>query len=249
MKRFLILTQSLTLAYMREPMVVFWNLVFPLFLLVIYRFVFGEMDVGGDDFMQWVVPGVVVLNVLSFGILGSTSFILQMRTAGVLRRLQATPTPTATLFGAFMTVNVLMCLAQTAAVIVFAAAVFGWTTSLHGLLLSLPMILLSVVVAVALGQCISSLSPRFSVALAVGQLIYFVQMFIAGLVIPMEMMPGWLQEVARLLPAYAIGDLVRSPLLDGGLSAEAMRNAALAVAYGLMAGFIATRFFRWESRA
>ncbi|MFC1466711.1 MAG: ABC transporter permease [Candidatus Brachytrichaceae bacterium NZ_4S206] len=249
MKRFLILTQSLALAYVREPMVVFWNLVFPLFLLVIYRFVFGEMNVGGNDFMQWVVPGVVVLNVLSFGILGSASFMLQMRTAGVLRRLQATPTPTAILFGAFMAVNVLMCLAQTAAVIVFAAVVFGWTTSLHGLLLSLPMILLSVVVAVALGQCISSLSPRFSIALAVGQLIYFVQMFIAGLVIPMEMMPGWLQEVARLLPAYAIGDLVRSPLLDGGLSAEAMRNAALAVAYGLMAGFIATRFFRWESRA
>lgn len=249
MKRFFILTQSLALAYLREPMVVFWNLIFPLFLLVIYRFVFGEMDVGGDDFMQWVVPGVVVLNVLSFGILGSASFMLQMRTAGVLRRLQATPTPTAALFGAFMTVNALMCLAQTAAVMAFAAMVFGWTTSLNGLLLSLPMILLAVIVSVALGQSISSLSPRFSIALAVGQLIYFAQMFITGLVIPIEMMPSWLQEVARWLPAYVIGDLVRAPLLDGGLSGEAMRNTALATAYGLLAGFIATRFFRWESRA
>ena len=209
MKRFFILCKSLALAYVREPMVVFWNLIFPVFLLVIYRFVFGNTNVGGDNFIQWVVPGVVVLNVLSFGMLGSSAFMLQMREAGVLRRLQATPAPTSALFGAFMSVNVLMCLAQTALVIVFAAAAFGWATSLKGLLLSTPMILIAVIVAVAVGQCISSLSPRLSIAMAVGQLLYFVQMFVAGLVIPMDMMPDWLQKAGRLLPAYAIGELVR----------------------------------------
>lgn len=151
MKRFFILSKALTLSYAREPMVVFWNLVFPVFLLVIYRFVFGEMAVNGAAFMQWVVPGVVVLNILSFGMLGGSAFMTGMRTTGVLWRLKATPTPAVYLFGAFMVVNVLTCLAQTALVLGFAAVAFGWSVSFDGLILSLPMILLTVVASVALG--------------------------------------------------------------------------------------------------
>lgn len=246
MKRFVILSKALTLSYAREPMVVFWNLVFPVFLLVIYRFVFGETAVDGATFMQWVVPGVVVLNILSFGMLGGSTFMTGMRTTGVLWRLKATPTPAAYLVGAFMVVNVLMCLAQTALVLGFAAVAFGWSVSSNGLILSLPMILLTVVASVALGQCISSLSPNQNVTIAVGQLLYFVQMFLAGLVIPMENMPEWLQQAARFLPAYAIGDLVRAPLIAGDLGADVARNLALTIGYTLAAGILAARFFRWQ---
>lgn len=248
MKRFFILSKALTLSYAREPMVVFWNLVFPVFLLVIYRFVFGEMAVDGAAFMQWAVPGVVVLNILSFGMLGGSTFMTGMRTTGVLWRLKATPTPASQFVGAFMVVNVLMCLAQTALVLGFAAVAFGWSVSFDGLILSLPMILLTVVASVALGQCISSLSPNQNVTLAVGQLLYFVQLFLAGLVIPMENMPEWLQQAARFLPAYAIGDLVRAPLINGDLGTDAARNLALSVGYTLAAGLLAARFFRWQTR-
>lgn len=247
MKRFFILSKALTFSYAREPMVVFWNLVFPAFLLVIYRFVFGETAVDGAAFMQWVVPGVVVLNILSFGMLGGSTFMTGMRTTGVLWRLKATPTPASQFVSAFMVVNVLMCLAQTALVLGFAAVAFGWSVSFDGLILSLPMILLAVVASVALGQCISSLSPNQNVTLAVGQLLYFVQLFLAGLVIPMENMPEWLQQAVRFLPAYAIGDLVRAPLINGDLGADVVRNLALSVGYTLAAGLLAARFFRWQT--
>ncbi len=248
MKRFFILSKALTLSYAREPMVVFWNLVFPAFLLGIYRFVFGETAVDGAAFMQWVVPGVVVLNILSFGMLGGSAFMTGMRATGVLWRLKATPTPASHFVGAFMVVNVVMCLAQTALVLGFAAVAFGWSISFDGLILSLPMILLTIVASVALGQCISSLSPNQNVTLAVGQLLYFVQLFLAGLVIPMENMPEWLQQTARFLPAYAIGDLVRAPLINGDLGADAARNLALSAGYTLAAGLLAARFFRWQAR-
>ncbi len=246
MKRFMILSKALTLSYAREPMAVFWNLVFPVFLLIIYRFVFGEMAVDGATFMQWVVPGVVVLNILSFGLLGGSAFMTSMRTTGVLWRLKATPTPAVHLFGAFMVVNVLMGLAQTALVLGFAAVAFGWRVSFDGLILSLPMITLAVIVSVALGQCVSSLSPNQNVTIAVGQVLYFVQLFIAGLVIPVTEMVEWLQTIARLLPAYAIGELVRAPLINGDLGTDVARNLALAIGYALATGILAARFFRWQ---
>jgi ABC-2 type transport system permease protein len=249
MKRFWILTRSLFLSYTREPQTLFWNLVFPAMLLVIYRLIFGSGNVGGVDYMTWVVPGVIVLNIMSFGMIGSSAFMTQMREKGVLRRLQATPTPPATLFSAYVAVNLVVGLMQAAVVMVFSLVVFGWATTPAGFLLSLPMIVIAVVVSVALGQCISSLAPKQGAALAIGQLIYFPQMFIAGLVLPFEMLPAWLQGAARWLPAYPIGDLVRAPLVAGHLSDDLLRNVLLAAAYTLLAGVLATRFFRWETKA
>jgi len=65
MKRFSILTQSL-FSYLRDGQVLFWNFAFPVFLLIIYYVVFGETNVGGYDYMTWVTPGVVALNILSY---------------------------------------------------------------------------------------------------------------------------------------------------------------------------------------
>lgn len=248
MKRFWILSRSLFLSYAREPQTLFWNLVFPVFLLVIYRVVFSSGVINDADYMTWVVPGVVVLNILSFGMIGGSAFMTQMRESVVLRRLQATPTPPAMLFSAYVVVNLVACLMQTALVMAFARVAFQWTTTLTGLLISLPMILIAVIVSVALGQCISSLAPKQNTALVVGQLFYFLQMFVAGLVLPFEMLPEWLQNPARLLPAYAVGELVRTPLMDGHLSNDLLRNVLLVVTYTVIAGLLATRFFRWEAK-
>jgi len=91
MKRFLVLTKAMTLMHLRNRSTLFWNLAFPVFLLVIYSQIFGAMDVGGTDFMTWVVPGVVVFNILAFGLLSSGTLMVNMRENGVLRRLQASP--------------------------------------------------------------------------------------------------------------------------------------------------------------
>jgi len=249
MKRSITLAKSLLLSYLRDPMTLFWNLVLPLFLLVIYRFVFGGSQVDGVNYMTWVVPGVVVLNILSFGMIGSSSFMSHMRENGVLRRLQATPVPPIQLFCAYVAVNMIVCLLQIAVLLLFAVLVFQWALSLTGLLLSLPMIFVAVLTSVALGQCISSLSPKQSIALAIGQMLYFTQMFFCGLVIPFHILPGWLQEFAKLLPAYAIVDLVRAPLMSGVLSLDIVRSLGTLAIYTVVAGFVATRFFKWQSQA
>jgi ABC-2 type transport system permease protein len=248
MKRFWILTKSLFLSYVREPQTFFWNLAFPVFLLVIYRLVFGGGTVDGVDYMTWVVPGVVVLNILSFGMIGSSAFMAQMREKGVLRRLQATPIPPHDLFIAYVIVNLIVCLMQTAVVMGFSLVVFQWHTTPAGLLMSLPMIVIAVIAGLAMGQCISSLAPKPGAAMAIGQLFYFPQMFIAGLVLPFEMLPAWLQGVAQWLPAYPIADIVRTPLVAGQLSEDLLRNLILIAAYTFIAGLLATRFFRWEEK-
>lgn len=249
MKRFLVLTKAMTLTHLRNRSTLFWNLAFPVFLLVIYSQIFGAMDVGGTGFMTWVVPGVVVFNILAFGLLSSGTLMVNMREKGVLRRLQASPIPAGQLVGSYLLVNVLIAVLQSTIIVVFAALVFRTPLTLTGTLWALPMIVLGILTFVAMGQVISGVATTAGVAVAVGQILNFSQMFITDMIMPMDFMPEWIQKVAPYLPAYATVQLVRHPLVDGSLSPDLWSNLLVMAAYTAVAGLVAARLFRWAPKA
>jgi ABC-2 type transport system permease protein len=249
MKRFLVLTKAMTFMHIRNRSTLFWNLAFPVFLLIIYSQIFGAMDVGGTDFMTWVVPGVVVLNVLTFGLLSSGTLMVNMREKGILRRLQASPVPAGQLVGSYLLVNVLIALLQSAIILFFAALVFRIPLTLLSALRAFPMIVLGILAFVAQGQVISGVAATAGVAVAVGQILNFTQMFITDMIMPMDFMPEWIQKVAPYLPAYATVQLVRPPLVDGHLSPDLWPNLLVMVAYTIVAGIVAARLFRWAPKA
>ncbi len=249
MKRFLVLTKAMTLMHLRNRSTLFWNLAFPVFLLVIYSQIFGAMDVGGTEFMTWVVPGVVVFNILAFGLLSSGTLMVNMREKGVLRRLQASPIPAGQLVGSYLLVNVLIALLQSTIILVFSALVFRTPLTLGGATRAFPMIIFGILAFVALGQVISGVATTAGVAVALGQILNFSQMFITDMIMPMELMPAWIQKVAPYLPAYATIQLVRPPLVDGTVSPDLWPNLLVVAVYTLVGGIVAARLFRWAARA
>jgi ABC-2 type transport system permease protein len=249
MKRFLILTKAMTLMHLRNRSTLFWNLAFPIFLLVIYSQIFGSTDVAGTGFMTWVVPGLVVFNILTFGLLSSGTMMVNMRERGVLRRLQASPIPAGQLVGSYLLVNVLIALLQTMIILSFAALVFRTPLTLTGILWAFPMIVLGILTFVALGQVISGMAATVGVAVAIGQILNFSQMFITDMIMPTSFMPEWIQKIAPYLPAYAMVRLVRPALVDGSLSPDLWRNLLVMAGYTVVAGLIAARLFRWAAKA
>ena len=105
MKRFLILTKAMTLMHLRNGYVLFWNFAFPILLMVIYGAIMSQ-------YMDYMTPGVIVLNALSFGLVSSSTMMLEMREKGVLRRLQATPLPAVQLIGSYLLVNIVIGILQ-----------------------------------------------------------------------------------------------------------------------------------------
>ncbi|MGQ0602548.1 MAG: ABC transporter permease [Anaerolineales bacterium] len=247
MYRFLMLTKAMFLVHFRDRALLFWNFAFPVFLLFIYGAIFG-----GDDltaFMTWMMPGVLTGNLMSFGLIGSSSTMSEMRAKGVLRRIQASPVPAAILIGAYVLANMALALATAAIVMVVGVVVYGVTLSPVNLLLSLPMLIFTVLAAVALGQVISGIAPRAGAATAIGQLLYFGQMFITDLFMPIEMMPGWVQTVGPWLPGYAMAQLVRTALADGTLATDWPRHVLMLAVYTGVSLVLAARLFKWEAKA
>jgi ABC-2 type transport system permease protein len=243
------LTKALFLMHLRNRATLFWNMLFPLFILVIYRLVFSDTEFVPDDFMSWVLPGVLVFNLLAFGLIGSSSVMVQMREKGVLRRIQASPVPPRQLMSSYLTVNILIALMQSALIVVFSIIFFQVPITLLTAALAFPMVVAGILACVAMGGVISGLAPTAGVALAIGQILNFSQMFIADLVMPLQIMPDWIQKVAPFLPAYAVVQLVRSPLIEGVYSPSVGSNLLVVAAYTLVCTLLAIRFFRWEPKA
>ena len=248
MPRFWILTKAMFLVHVRNRITLFWNMLFPVFLLVVYGLFFSSSEVEGIDYMNWVLPGVIALNILAFGLMSSSSMLVNMRETGVLRRLQATPVPALHLVSAYGLVNVAIAALQSAAIILSAALFFDFTPTAAGLLRAAPMIILAIFASVALGQIVSGVAPKAGVALALGQILYFSQMFLSDMVLPIDQLPGWLQRLAGYLPGYAITQLVRSPLLSGEWSAALGPQFLLVAGYTVAGGVLAALFFRWAPR-
>lgn len=252
MHRFIAFTKALALIHLRNRMILFWNLLFPLLMLVLYGTVFSGEAFGNDpafNYINWVLPGVLVFNALAFGLITSSSMMLTMRELGVLRRLQATPMPAGQLVGAYFLVNVTIVLLQSLLIIAAAVVLFDATITAVGLLLALPMVLVGILTFVAMGQVVSGLAPTAGVAVMGGQLLYFALLFVTDMILPLAMLPEWLQKVAVYLPSYAVVQLVRPPLMDSVAPADLGLHLAVAAVYAVVAGLVAARLFRWSPRA
>lgn len=242
MKRFLILTKAMTLMHLRNGYVLFWNFAFPVLLMVIYGAVMGQ-------YMDYMTPGVIVLNALSFGLVSSSTMMLEMREKSVLRRLQATPLPAGQLIGSYLLVNVIIGVLQSTLIILAGVLLYDVPVSGTSLLLAYPMILAGLLAFMALGGIISGMTAKAGAATAVGMTIYFLLMFISDMVFPLDMLPEWLRNVVAYLPAYPVVQLVRSALLEATLDPNWLTHLFLLAVYGIGATFIAARLFRWEPKA
>jgi ABC-2 type transport system permease protein len=223
-------------------------------MLVLYGTVFSGSSFiqapgsGGANYINWVLPGVLVFNALAFGLITSSSLMMTMRENGVLRRLQATPMPAGQIVGAYLLVNVVIVMLQSLLIIAVAVLLFDATVTLSGLLLAIPMTLVGVITFVALGQVISGVAQSAGVATMIGQLAYFALLFVTDMIMPLAVLPDWIQPVAVYLPSYAVVQLVRPPLMTGALGENVGLHLAIAAAFTVVAAFIAARLFRWAPR-
>jgi ABC-2 type transport system permease protein len=242
MKRFLILTKAIFLMHLRNGFVLFWNFAFPVLLMLIYGVVMSQ-------YMDYMTPGVIVLNALSFGLVGSSNMMLEMREKSVLRRLQASPLPAGQLIGSYLLVNLLIGILQSTLIIIAGVLLYKVPVSALSLALAYPMILAGLLAFMALGGIISGVAAKAGTATAVGMTIYSSLMFISDMVFPLDMLPNWLRNVVPYLPAYPVVQLVRSALLEATLDPKWLSHLFLLAVYGIGATFIAAKLFRWEPKA
>ena len=158
--------------------------------------------------------------------------VLRERTQGTLDRLMASPIGRGDLIGGYAIAYTLVALAQTAATM----AVGLWLLDLPnagGLWLSFLLVVLQAVLGVALGLFLSAFARNEFQAVQFLPAVVLPQFLLAGLLVPLERLPGWLEGVARAMPlTYAFEALDR--IMRRGLGLE---DARVALDVAVVAGF------------
>ncbi|MGB5560534.1 MAG: ABC transporter permease [Paracoccaceae bacterium] len=229
----------------RAPIALFWNLAFPLLILVGLMLIFG-----GDQTAQQqrVLGGVLTINLIAAAFFGISLHMVSLREAGLYRRYHATPISSLSVVAAHSitaSVNVLGSL-----ILQLIVARFGFGVAVEGSILTLVAVLLLAAFAfIPLGLIVGSIGRDMRIAPALSNLLFFPMAFLSGAAIPLSVMPEALQRIATLLPATYVVDLFRGAIQDRLDLWSAILPASILVATGLIAFACNTLLFRWESSA
>jgi ABC-2 type transport system permease protein len=233
--------------FSREPMAVFWGLVFPGLLLVVLGlfypgFLDASADFGGERAIDLYAPIVIGMGLATLGVASLPVYLATYRQQGGLRRLWTTPAHPGLLLTAVLVVHLVTAAAAAALAIGVGVVVFDvpFPQSPVGLLVAF---IFAAIALFALGLLIGAIARTASSAQGIGLLVYFPLLFLAGVYFPREVMPDGLRQVSDLSPAGAAVQALRDTWDGAWPSASSL--AVMAV-FAIGAAFAATRLFRWE---
>jgi ABC-2 type transport system permease protein len=230
----------------RQPFPIIGSIALPVILMII----FGEIPVsqktvaalGGVNLFATYLPVIMALGLTMLTLLGLPGPLVSYREIGVLRRLSTTPVPPSWLLAAQVVVQLGAALAGLLIVNVASVTAFGAAVpkSVTGLALSC---LLAIAGLFALGLLVAAVAPTSGSVNAIGRLALVPLMFFAGLWLPRALMPAVLQDISDYSPLGAAVEAIQDSMQAGFPPA---RPLLVLVAYAVVFGFAARRFFRWE---
>ena len=232
--------------YLRNIVAIFFTLVFPLLMLVLFGGIYGNQPVeifGGFGSADITVPGYIATMII-----GTTAFmslpmdLATQRQLGVLRRMRATPLHPGMVLASKLISNLIISLAGMALLVGAGRLIFhtylpeNWPAVLLG-------ILLISVSLYALGLAMASLVRSANAARAISFAVFFPMMFLSGGTLPGQFLPDAMRLVGKALPlTYSVN------LLHDLWFGQGWDLTAVGVLIGFMAAgiILSVRFFKWE---
>jgi ABC-2 type transport system permease protein len=198
------------------------------------------VDTGYRDPLDFLVPGVLALAVMSTAMVSlgiATGF---ERRYGVLKRLGSTPLGRSGLLTA-KTLTVVTVEVFQAAVILIAALLLGWSPA-GGIPAAVLVMIVGTIAFSGLGLLMAG-TLRAEATLAVANGGYLLLLVLGGMAYPLSKLPLALQDVARVLPAAALAECLRGALTGTGIPGARL---SILIGWAVVAPLLAARSFRWE---
>ncbi len=216
---------------LRMPAYALPTLAFPAVFYVLFAVVFGSNPIGGTSTAAYMIGTYG-----AFGVMGAALFafgvgIAVERGQGWMLLKRAMPAPA----GAWMAGKIAMAILF-ATLIVALLSILAVTIGHVRLALPVWLAVAAILIAGALpfsafGLALGYLAGPNS-APAVVNLIYLPMAFASGLWIPVEMLPGFMKQVAACLPAYHYAQLALG-VMGGGRGGPAWSHVAVLAGFTL----------------
>jgi imidazolonepropionase-like amidohydrolase/ABC-type multidrug transport system permease subunit len=225
---------------LRDRSVLFFNYIFPLMFFFLFAQIF-HAEGGG---MTQVVAIVLTIGVLGTGLMGAGIRAAADREQNILRRFKVAPIGAAPILVSSMVTGLFQYLPQVILVLFLARTIYKMPRVEHTASLLL-FLSLGVLAFRAIGGIIAAVVNSMQESQILVQLLYMPMLMLGG-VIPVQIMPSWLQTIAQFVPSTHLSTGMQSILLGrGGFAANLTAAGALA-ATAVVGTFLGVKLFRWE---
>ncbi len=186
------------------------------------------------------VPAILAIAITSTAFTGQAIAVAFDRRYGALRRLGATAIPRWGII-AGKSFAVVAVVALQAVILGLIAVAFGWRPSLAGLGLGALVIVLGTVALATLGLLLGG-TLKAEVVLALANIVWFVLVAMAGIVVYHENLPGAALAVARATPSGALAQA----LSRAAENSFDVAGVVVLLVWAVVGGFLAIRWFKFE---
>jgi ABC-2 type transport system permease protein len=247
MRAFAKLAVVQTKLYLREPMALFFTLLFGPMLLLLMGLIFSgtpQLQLNGLSQMDISVPSYIALMI---GITALTSLPIgaaTRRESGVLRRFAATPLKPLVYFLADILAPLVVILLGIVLLVLMGFFIYHVRFSGQWLNVCLAVVL-SVLSFFALGYAIAGLAPNTRTAVIVGNVLIIPMTILSGAMVPLEVMPPTVNSIARFIPLTHAVSLIRG-LWFGGTWGEHLLETAVLGGLLVLGMAVVAYTFKWE---
>src|SRR5215475_1754921 len=199
----------------------------------------------GARYIDFLVPGLIGLNLMGSGMWGLGFVLVQARTQKLLKRLAATPMKRWHFLLSFMLSRLVFLVLEVAAILAFAYFVFN--VKVHGSLLNFMLISLIGSLAFAgIGLLIAARPRTIEGVSGLMNLVMLPMWLMSGSFFSASRFPDFLQPLIKVLPLTALNDTLRATMNDGASLWVNAAGVAILSAWGLISFLIALKIFRWQ---
>ncbi|QKG83801.1 ABC transporter permease [Kroppenstedtia pulmonis] len=235
--------------YLRDWITIFWVLVYPVLMLLLFGSMFGDQpgEVSGSRYIDDYVPALCALNVMSVALFTLNINMITYRENGILRRFQVTPIRKSVVLASHAIQGIVLVLTGAVEIIVIAKLVWDIQIGFTSLVTLIGCLLFGSFGFFSLGFAMSGLASTPGAASGFAMALFFPMLFLSGIGMPLDYFPQFLQTASQWIPMTYLVNLVQGVWQGQGWTGFWPELTVLSV-FAAISVALAFILFRWENR-
>jgi ABC-type multidrug transport system permease subunit len=203
------------------------------------------MQVAGSRYIDWLIPGILGMNLMGTGMWGIGFSIVQLRLRKVLKRLVASPMRKSEYLMAQMIARLVFLAPEMAVPLGFGALALGMP--INGAIGSIVTVCLAGALAfTAIGLLVASRARTFEGISGLLNLCMLPMWILSGVFFSSTNFPDGMQPFIQALPLTALNDALRAVILEGAALRDISGEMLLLGVWTVFPFSLALALFKWR---
>jgi ABC-2 type transport system permease protein len=203
------------------------------------------LDEPGGRYIDFLVPGLIGVNLLAGGMWGVGFVTVEMRLRKLLKRFLATPMKKWQFLISIMSSRFIFSVAQAVILLIFARYAFG-VPNRGGVISLAVLIFLGSIMFFGVGLLIASRVKTQDAIFGLMNLVQLPMWVLSGIFFSSDRFPDAMQPLIKALPLTPLINSLRAVMLEGASLLSQAVPIGIMAAWSIVCFAIGLRIFRWQ---